>query len=343
MIDKKRTVSPDFKKEDETLDFSLRPQSFNDYIGQTNIKKNISIIIDAAKKRKEPQIEHLLFYGGSGLGKTTLSFLISKEMRSNMRTVAGPSIKRSGDLAAILTNLKQGDVLFIDEIHRMNSTCEEVIYPVMEDFKLNIVTGEGLMARTIDIKIPPFTLVGATTKLALLSAPFRSRFGATFRLDSYKTEEIEEIIKRSANVLKIKIEKGALKEIASCSRFNPRVANRLLKRVRDFSQAKNRSNITKEDARVALSFLDIDEVGLDSGDRKVLEVLINNFNGGPAGIGSVAIACGEEEETIAEIHEPYLMQIGFIKRTKQGRVVTEKGREYFSLSFPQKRESQRKF
>jgi Holliday junction DNA helicase RuvB len=328
---KKRTVSPTLTQEDEGLDFTLRPQSFKDYIGQSNIKKNISIIIDAAKKRKEPCIEHILFYGGSGLGKTTLSFLISKEMRSNMRTVAGPSIKRSGDLAAILTNLKKGDVLFIDEIHRMNNVCEEVIYPVMEDFKLNIIIGKGPMARTMDIKVPPFTLVGATTKLALLSSPFRSRFGATFRIDNYKTEEVEQIIAKSADHLNIKIEKDALKRIASCSRFNPRVANRLLKRVRDFSQSKNKEVITEKDTKQALSFLDIDEIGLDSGDKKVLEVLIRSFNGGPAGITSIAMASGEEEETIAEIHEPYLMQIGFIKRTKQGRVVTEKGRRYLGF------------
>ncbi len=331
MEEKKRTVSPIPTKEDKTLDFTLRPQSFKDYIGQSSIKKNISIIVEAAKKRNESCIEHLLFYGGSGLGKTTLSYLVAKEMGSSMRTVAGPSIKRSGDLAAILTSLKKGDVLFIDEIHRMNKVCEEIIYPVMEDFKLNIIIGKGPMARTMDIDVPPFTLVGATTKLAFLSAPLRSRFGATFRLDNYDTKDIKEIVKRSAGVLGLKINSEALKVISSCARSNPRVANRLLKRVRDFSQTNNKNIITEKDAKEALLFLDIDEIGLDSGDKKIIEVLVKTFNGGPVGVSSIAIACGEEEETVAEIHEPYLIQLGFIKRTKQGRVVTDKARKYLGI------------
>ncbi len=325
---KKEKISPIFTEEDKTLDLALRPQTFKEYVGQSNIKKNISVIIDAAKKRKDSSIEHLLFYGNSGLGKTTLSYLVAKEMGVGVRTVAGPSIKKSGDLAAILTNLREGDVLFVDELHRINRTCEEIIYPAMEEFKLNLIIGKGPMARTMNLKVPKFTLIGATTRLALLSSPLRSRFGATFRLDSYSVEEIEEIIKRSSSLLGLNMEQGAIKTIASRSRFNPRVANRLLKRVRDFSEVAEKKTIKKEDAEKALSFLDIDEEGLESGDRKILETLVNNFSGGPAGLQSLAISSSEEEETIIEIYEPYLMQAGFIKRTPRGRVATEKAIQY---------------
>ncbi len=326
----KEKISPIFTEEDKTLDLALRPQTFKDYVGQENIKKNIRIIIEAATKRKDPSIEHLLFYGNSGLGKTTLSYLVAKEMGVGIRTIAGPSIKKSGDLAAILTNLREGDVLFIDELHRINRTCEEIIYPAMEEFKLNLIIGKGPMARTMNLKVPRFTLIGATTRLALLSSPLRSRFGATFRLDSYQIDEIEEIIKRSSSLLGLKMEKDAIKTIAARSRFNPRVANRLLKRVRDFSEVAEKNIIKKEDAEKALSFLDIDEEGLESGDRKILETLVNTFNGGPAGLQSLAISSSEEEETIIEIYEPYLMQAGFIKRTPRGRVATEKAIAYLS-------------
>jgi holliday junction DNA helicase RuvB len=324
----KKNFSPIFTEEDKTLDLALRPQSFGEYVGQKNIKENVLVIIEAAKKRGDSSIEHLLFYGGSGLGKTTISYLVAKEMGVGIRTIAGPSIKKSGDLAAILTNLKEGDVLFIDEIHRMNRTCEEIIYPAMEEFKLNLIIGKGPMARTMNLKIPKFTLVGATTRLALLSSPLRNRFGATFRLDSYSLKEIEEIIKRSASLLQLKLEKDAISSIASRSRFNPRVANRLLKRVRDFSQVGGVVLITKKEANSALSFLDIDEEGLESGDRKILRVLLEKFDGGPAGLQSLAIASSEEEETIIEIYEPYLLQAGFIKRTPRGRIITEKAKKY---------------
>jgi holliday junction DNA helicase RuvB len=324
----KKKLSPIFTEEDKTLDLALRPQSFKEYVGQKNIKENVRVIIEAAKKRKDPSIEHLLFYGGSGLGKTTISYLVAKEMGVGIRTIAGPSIKKSGDLAAILTNLKEGDVLFIDELHRMNRTCEEIIYPAMEEFKLNLIIGKGPMARTMNLKIPKFTLVGATTRLALLSSPLRNRFGATFRLDSYSIKEIEEIIKRSASLLQLKLEKDAIVSIASRSRFNPRVANRLLKRVRDFSQVGGVVLITKKEADKALSFLDIDEEGLESGDRKILEILLKKFDGGPAGLQSLAIASSEEEETIIEIYEPYLLQAGFIRRTPRGRIITEKAKKY---------------
>ncbi len=324
----KKKISPIFTEEDKTLDLSLRPQSFKEYVGQKNIKENVRIIIEAAKKRKDSSIEHLLFYGASGLGKTTISYLVAKEMGVGIRTIAGPSIQKSGDLAAILTNLKEGDVLFIDELHRINRTCEEIIYPAMEEFTLNLIIGKGPMARTMNLKLPKFTLVGATTRLALLSAPLRNRFGATFRLDSYAVKEIEEIIKRSASLLQLKLEKDAVFSIASRSRFNPRIANRLLKRVRDFSQVNGIHLVTKKEAENALSFLDIDEEGLESGDRKILEVLMKRFDGGPAGLQSLAIASSEEEETIIEIYEPYLLQAGFIKRTPRGRIITEKAKKY---------------
>lgn len=325
---KNKDISPSPKEEDKTLDLALRPQRFTEYVGQANIKNNIRIIIDAAKKRKEPCIEHLLFYGGSGLGKTTLSYLVAKEMGVGIRTIAGPSIKKMGDLAAILTNLREGDVLFIDELHRMNRVCEEIIYPAMEEFQLNLIIGKGPMARTMNLKVPRFTLVGATTRLALLSAPLRSRFGATFRIDSYSTKEIGEIVKRSASLLGLKIEKDAVSAISSRSRFNPRVANRLLKRVRDFSEVEGNKVITKKDAEKALSFLDVDSMGLEPGDKKILEVLFEKFNGGPAGLQSLAASSAEEEETIIEIYEPYLMQIGFLQRTPRGRIATSAAKKY---------------
>lgn len=325
-----RKISPRPTEEDKTLDLALRPQSFSQYVGQERIKKNIRIIIEAAKKRGESCIEHLLFYGGSGLGKTTLSYLVAKEMQTGIRVVAGPSIKKAGDLAAILTNLREGDVLFMDELHRINKVCEEMMYPAMEEFKLNLIIGNGPMARTMDLKVPRFTLIGATTRLALLSSPLRSRFGATFRIGSYEEKEIEDIIRRSASLLDLDIEDRAVETIASRSRFNPRVANRLLKRVRDFSEVEGDGFITEEEAKEALSFLDIDEAGLESGDRKILETLKDKFNGGPAGLQSLAIAASEEQETILDVYEPYLLQIGFIKRTPRGRMITEKAEEHLS-------------
>ncbi len=325
---KKEKISPVFKEEDRVLDLTLRPQSLREYVGQRGIKKNIEIMVGAAQKRKESSVEHILFYGGSGLGKTTLSYLIAREMNSKVRSVAGPSIKKSGDLAALLTNLKKGDVLFIDEIHRMNRTCEEIIYPVMEEFNLNLVIGKGPMARTMDLKIPRFTLIGATTRLALLSSPLRSRFGATLRLDSYNIEEIREIIKRSAKILQMRVKKEGINAIAQRSRFNPRIANRLLKRVRDFSDVQEENPVTEKTVEKALSFLDIDGMGLESGDRKILQALLDKFDGGPAGLQSISLASGEEEETIIEVYEPYLIQSGLLKRTRQGRVLTEKAKKY---------------
>ena len=317
-------------EEDRVLDLTLRPKNWEDYIGQEKIKKNIRVIVEAARKRAEP-IEHLLFYGGSGLGKTTLSYLIAKELKTNIRTITGPTIEKIGDLAAILTNLSQGDVLFIDECHRINRLIEEFLYPAMEDFKLNLILGKGPMARTMELKLPRFTIIGATTRLALLSAPLRNRFGATFQLDYYKKEDIKKIIQRSGGLLKVKVEPEAVDHLAQCSRFTPRVANRLLKRVRDFAQVEADGTITEKIAKRALDFLEIDQLGLETGDRKILKAIIKNFNGGPVGLQTLASITSEETDTILDIYEPYLMQLGFIERTPRGRKATGQAYKHLGL------------
>lgn len=327
-------TSPILTQEDKTLETTLRPKSWQTYIGQEKVKKNIQVIIEAAKKRGEP-IEHLLFYGGSGLGKTTISHIIAKELESKIRIIAGPTIERVGDLAAILTNLNTGDVLFIDECHRINKLIEEFLYPAMEDFKLNLILGKGPMARTMELELPRFTLIGATTRLALLSSPLRNRFGATFQLDYYKKEDIEKIIQRSAQLLGIKIEPEALGTIAQCSRFTPRVANRLLKRIRDFAQVEGDGIITKEIAEKGLRFLDIDELGLEPGDRKILQAIIKKFQGGPVGLQSLAATTSEEKDTILDVYEPYLMQLGFIERTPKGRIATKSAYNHLGLKHKQ--------
>jgi len=320
------------KDREDTLDSTLRPKDWQDYIGQEKVKNNIKIIIEAAKKRKEP-IEHLLFYGGSGLGKTTLSYIIAKELNTNIRTIAGPTIEKVGDLAAILTNLSEGDVLFIDECHRINKLIEEFLYPAMEDFKLHLVLGRGPMARTMDLDLPRFTLIGATTRLALLSNPMRNRFGATFQLDYYNLEDIKKIIERSAKILGIQIEPEASLIIANSSRFTPRVANRLVKRIRDFAQVEEKEIIDGELAQRALSFLEIDEKGLEPGDRKILQAIIEKFEGGPAGLQSLAAATSEEKDAILDVYEPYLMQLGFIERTPRGRMATKLAYEHLGLKY----------
>ncbi len=319
-------------EEDKTLDLTLRPKTWDRYIGQEKVKKNLRVIIDAAKQRKEP-IEHLLFYGGSGLGKTTISHIIANDLKTNIRVIAGPTVEKVGDLAAILTNLNEGDVLFIDECHRINKMIEEFLYPAMEDFKLNLILGKGPMARTMELKLPRFTLIGATTRLALLSAPLRNRFGATFQLDYYKEEEMEEIIKRSTDLLEIKTDPEALKIIAKCSRSTPRVANRLVKRLRDYAQVKGQGIITKEIAQEGLRFLDVDHLGLEPGDRKILMTLINKFNGGPVGIQALAAASFEEQDAILDVYEPYLMQLGFIERTPKGRVATPSAYSHLNIPY----------
>ncbi len=324
--------SPEFNPEDENLDLTLRPRTWDDYVGQNKIKDNIKIIIQAAKQRSEP-IEHLLFYGGSGLGKTTISYIIANDLGTNIRVIAGPTIEKVGDLAAILTNLNQGDVLFIDECHRINKLIEEFLYPAMEDFKLNLILGKGPMARTMELKLPRFTLIGATTRLALLSSPLRNRFGATFQLNYYSQEEMERIIQRSSNLLNINIEPMALKIIAKCSRSTPRVANRLVKRIRDFAQVKGQGVITEDIANQALRFLDIDELGLESGDRKILKTLIDKFQGGPVGLQTLAAASSEEQDAILDVYEPYLMQLGFIERTPKGRVATKSAFQHFGIDY----------
>jgi len=318
------------EKEDEVLDSALRPKNWPDFVGQEKIKENIRIILTAAKQRGQSP-DHLLFYGNSGLGKTTLAQLVALEMGKEIRISSGPAIERAGDLAAILTNLNEGDVLFIDEIHRLSNTVEEYIYPAMEDYKLNLVLGKGPMARTMELKLPKFTLIGATTRPALLSTPLRNRFGAIFQLNFYKTEDIEKIIKKSAELLRIKIEPPAIKIIAARSRFTPRVANRLLKRARDFAEVEGTGLITKEISERALNFLEVDKMGLEPGDRKILLALIEKFDGGPVGLQSLSAAAMEEENTILDIYEPYLMQMGFIERTPRGRIASRMAYEHLGI------------
>ncbi len=308
--------------EDELVDSTLRPKTWKEYVGQERVKRNIKIIIEAAKKRNQSP-DHLLLYGSSGFGKTTLACLAAEEMGSNVKITSGPAIERIGDLAAILTNLSEGDILFIDEIHRLNRLVEEYLYPAMEDFKLNIIMGKGPMARTMELDIPSFTLIGATTKLALLSSPLRGRFGATFQLNLYTIKDIQKIIQRSAKILGIKIKQESIQVIAKSSRFTPRVANRLLRRVRDFAQVQEKEIITHNMARQALDFLEVDERGLEPGDRKVIAAIIQKFNGGPVGLQTLAASISEEMDTIMDIYEPYLMQIGFIERTSKGRIATK--------------------
>jgi len=308
-------------KEAEVLDSTLRPKSWDEYVGQEKIKQNIKIIITAAKRRGQTP-DHLLFYGNSGLGKTTLAYLVAKEMGSPIRVTSGPSLESAGDLIAILTNLSDGEVLFIDECHRLNKLIEEYLYPAMEDYKLNLTLGKGPMARTMELKVPRFTLIGATTRPALLSSPLRNRFGATFQLNFYEESDIEKIIERSSELLGLKIDKEAIKTIAHCSRFTPRVANRLLKRVRDFAEVEGDGFINKEIAEAGLRSLEIDKMGLEPGDRRILKTIIEKFNGGPVGLQALAATSSEEEDSILDIYEPYLMQLGFIERTPKGRVVT---------------------
>jgi len=323
-------TTPKTTPDDQVLDNTLRPKTFGEYVGQDKIKENLRIVIGAAKKRGEP-VEHLLFHGPSGLGKTTLAYLVAKELGANIRITSGTALEKAGDVGSILTGLSDGDILFIDEVHRLNKAVEEVIYPAMENFKLDIIIGKGNSAKTLQIDLPRFTLIAATTKISMLSAPFRSRFGINFRLDFYNQGNIEEIISRSSRLLGVDIEKEAIKKVALASRFTPRVANRLLKRVRDFNQMGDARTITKDVAKKALKMLEIDDKGLEETDRKILLVIVNNFDGGPAGLKSVAASISEEESTIEDVYEPYLMQMGFLARTPKGRVVTSKGFEHLGL------------
>lgn len=314
-------TEPKQKKEDKNLDLTLRPQKWDEYIGQRNTKDNLIILIEAARKRGQP-VEHVLLYGPAGLGKTSLAHLIAREMNTNIRVTSGPAIERVGDLASILTNLMPGDILFIDEAHRLNKMIEEVLYPAMESRTLDIIIGKGPSAKTIQLELPPFTLIAATTRIGLLSSPLRSRFGATFRLDFYNEYDIQKILERSASLLNIPMEEKAKKIIARSSRFTPRVANRLLKRVRDYAEVHGNGIITEESTKKALALLEIDELGLEPTDRKIIETIIAKFQGGPVGLQTLSSATSEEEETIVEVYEPYLMQIGFLERTPRGRMAT---------------------
>ena len=330
-------------RDDSHLDSRLRPGQWEEYIGQERMKKNLRILIDAAKKRAEP-VEHVLLSGPAGLGKTSLAHLIAREMNTNIRITSGPAIERVGDLASILTNLLPNDILFIDEVHRLNKLVEEVLYPAMESRTLDIIIGKGPSARTIQLDLPPFTLIAATTRMGLLSSPLRSRFGAAFRLEFYTHEEIGRIIARSANILQVRLNPEAAARIARSARFTPRVANRLLKRVRDYgevhSDAENQEVLLSDDiARKALELLEIDEYGLEPMDRRVLETIIKRFNGGPVGLQTLAAASSEEEDTIEEVYEPYLMQLGLVERTPRGRVATSRAYEYLGYRLPAGQES----
>lgn len=323
-------TSPTSAPDDAVLDLTLRPRTFEEYIGQEKTKENLRIILGAARKRGESP-EHVLFHGPSGLGKTTLAYIVARELNTNIRITSGTALEKAGDVGSILTGLSEGDVLFIDEVHRLNTMVEEVIYPAMENYKLDIVIGKGQAAKTLQIDLPHFTLVAATTKISLLSAPFRSRFGVSFRLEYYTPEEIERVITRSAQLLGLDIEQAALARIARSARSTPRVANRLLKRVRDYALMHGIDHIHEATAIAALRMLEVDERGLEETDRNILLAIATTFNGGPVGLKSIAAAVSEEESTIEDVYEPYLMRLGFIARTNKGRTITDAGRAHVGM------------
>lgn len=321
------------QQEEGQIESSLRPRTLSEYIGQDVVKQNLRIAIDAAKQRGDV-LDHLLFCGPPGLGKTSLAYIIAREMGVDIRTTTGPVIERPGDLAAILTNLETGDVLFIDEIHRLNRVVEEFLYPAMEDFQLDLVIGQGPSARTVRLPLKRFTLIGATTRAGLLTSPLRDRFGSTFRLDFYQVAELELIIRRSARILDVAIDASGATEIASRSRGTPRIANRLLRRVRDFAQVRGAPVITREVAQEALALLEVDDAGFDKMDRALLRAIIEKFNGGPVGIETISAAIGEEKGTIEDVYEPYLIQEGYLQRTPRGRMATLKAYSHFGLARP---------
>jgi Holliday junction DNA helicase RuvB len=324
-------LAPTIRPEEDELDRSLRPRRLDDFVGQERIKEQLAIALEAARARGEA-LDHVLLVGPPGLGKTSLAFILREELGVGIRTIAGPALERKGDMAAILTALEQRDVLFVDEIHRLNRAVEEILYPALEDFRLDIVVGQGPAARTLTLDLPPFTLVGATTRTGLLTTPLRDRFGMTFRLEYYEPSELGLIVRRSARILGVQIDDEAADEIAGRSRGTPRIANRILRRVRDVAEVRHQGAITNGIAREALELLEVDGAGLERTDRELLRAVVEKFGGGPVGLSTLAVALGDEPDTIEDVYEPYLLQLGFLQRTPRGRVVTDLGREHLHVA-----------